>query len=148
VQLNLVSATVTGGTIADNGTLDSTGTSSIGVGTIVNNNDILESTGGTLTIHDAVDNAGTLEANGGTLVIDGDISGAGSATISGGGTLDLGGADAQAITFEGAGTLQLETSSNLTGSTVSGFEIGDVIDLAGLPVTPATTVVSTARPWS
>ena len=65
----------------------------------------IEATAGTLTIHDAVNNAGTLKANGGTLVVDGDVSGAGTATIDAGGTLDLGGTDTQAVTFDGLGTL-------------------------------------------
>ena len=52
--------------------------------------------GANLTIHDSVSNDGFLKAIGGTLVVDGAITGAGSAVIGEGGTLDLGGADAQA----------------------------------------------------
>ncbi len=72
--LDLVSAIITGGTLTNNGTLDSTGTSAISdVG--ITNTSLIESTGGVLTIDPAtvvtLTNSGTLEANGGELDITG-----------------------------------------------------------------------------
>ncbi len=135
--LTLNGAAIEGGTINDSGIIDAVGGSNtIGAGTAVINYGTIEATGGTLAIHAAIVNAGTLKAEGGTLVVDGDISGTGTATIGNGGTLDLGGADAQTVTFDGLGTLRLEASSHFTG-TISGLAAGDIIDLAGTVVTSA-----------
>ena len=109
----------------------------INTGNPVTNAGLIEATnGGTLTIDDSVVNSGTLAANGGILDVVGAVSGSGSATISGVGMLELGGTDAQTVTFNGAGTLKLDGSSDFTG-TVAGLAIGDVIDLANTTVTTA-----------
>ena len=86
---------------------------------------LLIDTGNTFT------NAGMLEAmNGGILKIDDNVAGAGNATISSGGMLELGGSDAQTVTFDDASTLKLDGTSDFTGN-VTGLAIGDIIDLAG-----------------
>jgi fibronectin-binding autotransporter adhesin len=135
--LDLIDAIISGGTVSVSGILDSTGTGAIDNASITNTG-TMESTGGTFTIDAAssLTNTGTLEADGGTLFIKGDVSGAGAATITDGGTLDFAGADAQTVTFDGAGTLKLEASANFAG-TVSGLTTGDAIDLAGTVVTSA-----------
>ena len=82
-------------------------------GNTVTNAGLLEaSNGGVLLIDGPVANAGTLAANGGILHIVGAVSGSGSATISGGGTLELGGPDAQTVTFADASTLKLDNPAN------------------------------------
>ena len=150
--LDLESSTIDGGIVKISGVLESTGTSFIDKATI-NNSGTIDVTGGTLTIDAAssLTNTRTLEADGGTLFIKGDVSGAGAATITDGGTLDLGGADAQTVTFVGAGTLKLEDLANFTG-TISGLATGDVIDLAGTVVTAAyfdgSTLLVNGQPTS
>ena len=127
-----------GNTISGAGAIGQSG------GVLVFTNDIggtinADLNGQTLTIetHSTFTNNALMEAtNGGILVVDDSVTGTGSATISGGGILELGGADAQAVTFAGAGTLQLEGSSSFTG-TVSGLAPGDIIDLASTTVTTA-----------
>jgi fibronectin-binding autotransporter adhesin len=150
--LDLESSTIDGGIVKISGVLESTGTSFIDKANI-NNSGTIDVTGGTLTIDAAssLTNTGTLEADGGTLFIKGDVSGAGAATTTDGGTLDFGGADAQTVTFDGAGTLKLEASANFTG-TISGLATGDVIDLAGTVVTAAyfdgSTLLVNGQPTS
>jgi fibronectin-binding autotransporter adhesin len=150
--LDLESSTIDGGIVKISGVLESTGASLIDKATI-NNSGTIDVTGGTLTIDAAsgLTNTGTLEADGGTLFIKGDVSGAGAATVTDGGTLDFGGADAQTVTFDGAGTLKLEASANFTG-TISALATGDVIDLAGTVVMAAyfdgSTLLVNGQPTS
>ncbi len=71
--IDLASSTISGGTLNNSGTLNSTGTSFITNAGIINSG-TLESTGGTLTIDPpiagpSITNSGTLEANGGALDI-------------------------------------------------------------------------------
>ena len=71
--LDLETTTISGGTVAVDGLLDSTGTSAINGAVIsIGASGILEATSGTLTIDPgSINNSGVLEANGGTLEIDG-----------------------------------------------------------------------------
>ena len=136
--LTLNGVTINGGNLQNAGTLVSTGVSTIH-NAIITNTGTIEVTSGTLTIDPTVivtfTNSGTLEANGGTLVVDENVSGSGSAAITGDGTLDLRQADAQTVTFNGAGTLQLE-GTGFTGA-VSGLAAGDFIHLVGAEVSTA-----------
>lgn len=104
----------------------------------LDNAGLIKLDGGTLTLDTDRDitNDGTLEANGGTLIVHDNIVGGGSAVITGGGTLDLRATDAQSVTFNGTGTLQLEHGSNFTG-TVYGLATGGLIDLVNIPVSAA-----------
>jgi hypothetical protein len=120
--LTLNGATLTGGTLSNGGTIDSTGTSAIHDANITNTG-LIEATSGTLSIDPAVSvsitNSGTLEANGGEL----DIT---SEPVINTGTL-------QAINH---GTLKL-TSTNVTnsdGGSVS-IEAGSTLDLVDLAST-------------
>ena len=92
-----------------------------------------------------VTNGGVLEANGGTLLVFDAVAGSGSAIIEGSGTLELGGADAQAVTFYSAGgTLKLDnpTPTTFTGH-INGLIVGDTIDLINTTVTSAVISGST-----
>ena len=93
---------------------------------------------GTLILDPAtLTNNAVLEAmNGGILDVVSNVTGTGSAAISGGGRLELGGTDAQTVTFDDASTLQLDGTSDFTG-TVRGLAVGDIIDLANTIVTSA-----------
>jgi hypothetical protein len=107
----------------------------INTGNPVSNAGLFEATlGGTFTIDDSLMNSGVLKANGGTVDVVGAITGSGSAMVSGGGTLELGGTDAQTLLFNGLGMLKLDGSSDFTG-TVTGPTPGDIIDLADTIVT-------------
>ena len=107
----------------------------INTGNPVSNAGLFEATlGGSFTIDDSLMNSGMLKANGGTVDVVGAITGSGSAMVSGGGTLELGGTDAQTVLFNGLGMLKLDGSSHFTG-TVTGPTPGDIIDLADTIVT-------------
>ena len=99
----------------------------------------IDATGGTLTLDtgNTITNSGLLEAAaGGTLIIVDNVTGTvGSAAISGG-TLELGGSDAQNVAFSGAGTLKLDLPGDFTGH-ITGLVVGDVIDLTPTIVTTA-----------
>ncbi len=117
----------------------------INTGHQVSNAGILEATnGGTLTIDDSLANSGTIAASGGTVQALGSITGAGSATISNGGLLELGGTDAQTVTFNDAATLKLDnvTATSFTGQ-IDGLTIGDIIELSNISVTSAVINGST-----
>src|ERR1700709_2582676 len=73
--LDLVSANISGGSVGNSGTIDSTGTTAIAnVG--ITNTGLIESTSGILTIDPVagptITNSGTIEANGGELDITSD----------------------------------------------------------------------------
>ena len=117
----------------------------IDTGNTAINAGLIEATnGGTVTIVDAMVNSGTLAANGGLLEILGSVSGSGAATISAGGTLELGGADAQTVTFIDPGTLKLDnvTPTSFTGQ-INGLAVGDIIDLSDISVSKAVIDGST-----
>ena len=100
-------------------------------GNVVTNAGLFEaSSGGTFTIEDPIANSGTLAASGGILALAGAVTGSGAATIGGGGALELGGTDAQTVTFVGRGTLKLDASSDFTGI-IAGLATGDIIDFVG-----------------
>ncbi|MGB6432852.1 MAG: hypothetical protein WBF59_02310, partial [Bradyrhizobium sp.] len=126
--IDLASSTISGGTLSNSGTFDSTGTSFISNATVTNSG-TLESTGGTLTIDPvagpSITNSGTLEANGGALDITSD-------PITNTGTL-------QAIE-DSVLTLTTLTVTN-TGGTVSDA-LGSTIDLASATISGGTLKIS------
>ena len=102
-------------------------------GNTITNADTFEATnGGILTIESntTLDNTGTVVADGGTVKLLGVVTGAGSEFIEHGGTLEIGNVDAQSVTFEGAGTLQLDPLA-VMGGPVDGVAAGDTFDLTG-----------------
>ena len=99
--------------------------------------------GGLLTILASVTNNGTMTAaSGATLSLGGAVSGSGSTVINGGGTVVVGALDQQAVTFDGVGTLQINTTGDLTGA-IDGLVLGDTIDFAGTTITRALIEGST-----
>ena len=82
--------------------------------------------GATLTIDDSLSNTNSIITNGGTIVLAGAVTGNGSSTIQGG-TLEIGSTDAEAVSFNGSGTLQIDGGASLSG-VVNGFAPGDTID--------------------
>ncbi len=77
---------------------------------------------------------GTLASSGGTLIVTGNLSGMGAIQIGAGSTLDLVASKitAPSLSFLGAnGTLELAAGVK-TAATISGFALGDHIDMAGI----------------
>jgi len=107
--------------------------------TMVNAGLLEASNGGTLQIDDNVSNAGTLEANSGTLMVYGNITGGGDVVIAGDGNANFAATFDQNVTFTGLGVLELDHPQNY-GGTVSGFGVGDVIDLNDLAYSANDTV--------
>ena len=135
-----VGFTNTGTIAADSGTLDFTGG-----GTNQSGGSIVAQSGATFEFDGSVfTNNGTIGANGGSVVINANITGTGSATIGAGGSLTLGGSDAQAIDFTGAGaTLSLGHPGKFTGA-INGLQIGDVIDMVDTAVTGTPSVTGSS----
>ena len=121
-------------TIAGSGTIGTGGMALVNDGAINadDHNGILILDPATLTNNDVLE-----ATNGGILDVVSNVTGTGSAAISGGGTLELGGTDAQTVTLDDAGTLKLDGTSDFTG-TLNGLAASDIIDLAN---TIVTTVV-------
>ena len=137
------------GTINDTDLIDVIGSGAIDNNASVTGDQVNVESGQTLTLAATLDlqyldNAGTLEANGGTFTIDSGTSifGPGSVLITGGGTANFQDAFNQAITFSGAGTLELAQSASF-GATVTGFNSGDVVDLTDVAFAEDETVVWT-----
>jgi hypothetical protein len=131
--LDLSSTTITGGRLANYGTVDSTGTSALN-GVAVTNSNLLEATAGELTVvSGSLTNNGNLLADGGKLDITGPVTGGGTATLSGkNSVLEFGAASAETTTFSAGATgaiLKLDNASSFSG-TVVGLAKGDSIDLA------------------
>jgi autotransporter passenger strand-loop-strand repeat protein/autotransporter-associated beta strand protein len=117
---------MSGGTVIDNGTLIFT-----------------ESATQVATIAGKIDGGGGLVQSGpGTLVLAGTTTSFSGSAIVAGGTLELtsaGAAGGGTIAFAGAGgTLQIDAGA--PDNLISGFDLGDVIDLAGLAYTTGGTV--------
>jgi hypothetical protein len=117
----------------------------------VTNAALIETSGkaASLTLAGAVANTGTLYAAGGTLAVTGAVSGAGTGRINAG-TLDLGAAFAENVTFAGTtGVLELAKSTTYTG-TVTGFsktgatslDLADIAFGAGTKATYSGTTAS------
>jgi probable HAF family extracellular repeat protein len=109
--------------------------------------DTLTLAGATITGVSITDN-GTIAADGGTFTVSStaSISGSGNVEITNGGTADFLDAFNQAVTFLGAGTLQLAQSASFT-ATVSGLTPGDanqILDLGGFASHVGDTFTVTA----
>ena len=101
----------------------------------VSNAGVIEATaGGILAINSTVNNsgAGSVFANGGTVKIGSNGAVNGAITVVGGGVAELVNSAAQNISFAGTGTLLLDASQAYTTGVVSGFGLGDAIDLKDL----------------
>ncbi|MDI3561499.1 VCBS domain-containing protein [Bradyrhizobium sp. Arg816] len=93
----------------------------------------LYSVAGLNTITGGVTNTGTIEVQSGTLNLSGGITGAGTLIIDDNTTLELGGADAQTVTFAG-GTNRLEldkTSHGFTGTIAGQASKGGTFTITG-----------------
>ena len=128
-QVDLSNATISGGTVstAANGLIVGSGASAIDNATIINN--------GELEI------GGTFTASSGAT-----ISGSGNVVIANGGVADFLDAFNQAVTFVGAGTLELAQSSSFNATVAdfnSGGNSGDIVDLADVAFAANETFVWT-----
>ena len=106
-----------------------------GIAITVESSDTLTVNGGTsITGSSAISNSGVIAVNGGTFTVasGATFNGGGSVQISGGATADFLGAFNENVTFSGNGTLEL--SYAYTG-TISGFTVGDAIDLHDISFT-------------
>ncbi|MBR0779437.1 VCBS domain-containing protein, partial [Bradyrhizobium diazoefficiens] len=111
-KLYLTDVAINGGSLTNAGNLYSTGLNTV--------------TGG-------VTNTGTLEVQSGTLNLAGGITGIGTLTIDDKATLELGGADAQTVTFAGGtNTLKLDdTGHSFTGAITGLATTGGTFTVAG-----------------
>ena len=73
-------------------------------------------------------NDGQFLAHDGLLIVDVPVTGAGAATIDAAGTIDLRASDAQSVSFNGAGVLELGSPGTFSGI-IKGFSSGDTIVL-------------------
>ena len=105
-------------------------------------------TGVTLSGHGVVagsiaDN-GIIEANAGVLTITGSVSGTGLMQIDAGATLDVGQANAgDTIAFQAATGALLTHQTGNVGAVISGFVVGDKIELGALAFAPGATATIT-----
>lgn len=133
--LKLTTATITnaGATITVDGTSKLYLTDvSINGGSLTNAGN-LYSVSGSNTITGGVTNTGAIEVEAGTLNLSGGITGIGTLIVDDGATLELGGADAQTVTFAGgANTLQLDaTSHGFTGTITGEASTGGAFTVTG-----------------
>lgn len=134
--LKLTSLTVTndGGTFTVDGTskLYLSDTAAINGGQL-NNFGHLYGVSGSNSVTGAVSNTGTIEVQAGTLNLSGGLTGAGTLIIDDKATLELGGADAQTVTFGGGtDTLKLDkTSHDFTGTIAGRSSSGGTFAITG-----------------
>ena len=118
---------------------------STGTGTIEFGGGTRTLSGSNVIANPTLINNGIIALNGGTLAITSTVTGTGSAIIAGEGTLEIGAADAQTVTYSGMGsTLKLDnpTPTSFTGH-INGLVLGDIIDLTNTTVTGAAISGST-----
>ena len=99
---------------------------------------------GSGTVANAIENLGIIDARRGIMDLGGAITGSGQFQISKAATLELGGATAEAVTFESNhGTLHLDTAHDFSG-TIAGMAKADSVDLADFAFSshPVITSVS------
>ncbi|WBL79613.1 FecR domain-containing protein [Bradyrhizobium xenonodulans] len=121
LKLTTVIVTNTGGTITVDGA-SKLYLSDVSInGGSLSNAGNLYSVAGSNTVTGGVTNTGTIEVQSGTLNLSGGITGIGALIVDDGATLELGGADAQTVTFAGgANTLQLDDTSHDFTGTITG----------------------------
>ena len=108
-----------------------------GAGTFTNAG-LTEATGiAGLTIESAVNNTGTLQTDASQLIALASVTGGGSAVINGG-MLEFGATRMRIPRSKSAGTLKLLTPESYTG-TITGFDTGDILDLAGFTANATAT---------
>lgn len=92
------------------------------------------------TVRAPVANNGTVQASGGVLAVYGALSGTGVVQIAAGSSLYApdGVASGQQVAFDGGGTLELFASAAACAAVITGFGVGDVVDIASGTVTQAT----------
>ena len=132
--LKLTTATITntGGTISVDGASKLYLTDvSINGGSLTNAGNLYSV--GLNTVTGGVTNTGTVEVQSGTLNLSGGITGVGTLIIDDKATLELGGADAQTVTFAGGtNTLQLDkTSHGFTGTITGQATTGGTFTVTG-----------------
>ncbi|MDA9432658.1 hypothetical protein XH88_12900 [Bradyrhizobium sp. CCBAU 51627] len=135
--LKLTSLTVTndGGSVTIDGTsnLYLSDTVAINGGSLNNSGHLFGVSGGN-TISAAVTNTGTIEVQADTLNLSGGLTGVGSLVIDDQAKLELGGADAQTVTFAGGtGTLQLDkvAGQGFTGTIAGQSSTGGTFMVTG-----------------
>jgi hypothetical protein len=118
--------TIFGAVVTNAGTIGAEG-ANMEISSNVINRGILDATNASLFIDGDVTNAGNLNANNGAIVIQGAVSG-GKGTIQGTGEISFGGPSAAHVAFAANSNGKLALDAAFTG-TVSGFTVGDSIDL-------------------
>lgn len=136
--LKLTSLTVTndGGTFTVDGTSKLYLSDTVAInGGLLSNSGHLYSVSGSNSVTAAVTNSdsGTIEVQAGTLNLSGGLTGAGTLIIDDNATLELGGADAQTVTFGGGtDTLKLDkTSHDFTGTIAGQSSSGGTFAITG-----------------
>lgn len=136
--LKLTSLTVTndGGTFTVDGTSKLYLSDTVAInGGLLSNSGHLYSVLGSNSVTGAVtnSNSGTIEVQAGTLNLSGGLTGAGTLIIDDNATLELGGADAQTVTFGGGtDTLKLDkTSHDFTGTIAGQSSSGGTFAITG-----------------
>ncbi|MGY4299595.1 VCBS repeat-containing protein [Bradyrhizobium sp. i1.4.4] len=121
LKLTTVTVANTGGTISVDGT-SKLYLSDVSInGGSLGNAGNLYSVSGLNTITGGVTNTGTIEVQSGTLNLSGGITGVGALIIDNNTTLELGGADAQTVSFAGGtNTLKLDKTSHAFTGTIAG----------------------------
>ncbi|MCK1391869.1 VCBS domain-containing protein [Bradyrhizobium sp. 1] len=134
--LKLAGVTITNGggavTVDATSKLYLSGVSSINGGSLTNAGN-LYSVSGNNSVSAGVTNTGTIEVQTGTLNLSGGIAGAGTLVIDDTATLELGGANAQTVTFAGGtNTLQLDkTSHDFSGTVTGAASTGGTFNVTG-----------------
>jgi len=132
--------------LINQGTINATGAAALRIdttATVIGNSGTIEATGaGGLAVAGAVSNTGLIWAQGTSVSVGGAVTGAGIDRITGPGTMEFAGpvGSAQQIVFDGAatGTLRLDSSSAFAAR-ITGFAVGDKIDLADFGFVAAGT---------
>jgi hypothetical protein len=139
-------AAVQNATFSNSGTLliEGTGTVAAGGGGLWVNSGLVEQVGGlgVTTVGVAVSNSGTIEVASGGLTFAQGVNGGGTFLLAGTATLDFvsGVSGGGAMTFLApGGTLETQALGNF-GALVSGFGVGDALDLTGVSAAAATRV--------
>jgi VCBS repeat-containing protein len=121
--LTLAGSSILGGIVTNEGMIDTTGLSAINA---------------------AITNDGHIEVMSGTLTLSGSLSGLGSLTIDANATLELNLDPTQTITFGAGGSSTLILDGTVSHQVhISGFDVGDSIDLKAIGYdTPTTATYS------
>jgi T5SS/PEP-CTERM-associated repeat protein len=126
----------------------SAGTASLSGGTLSTANTTIQSGGslaGNGTVAGSLVNNGAITASGGLLTLAGAVSGSGTLTIAAGAELDVGATSAgETIAFAADAEELVDRDVGAVGATITGFAIGDRIDLTSVAFTPGATATISA----